>query len=235
MPGGQPADAVAVLRVHADDHEPVQPPAVRRQHSHGPVSGVHVPDRRLHDVVQRGLQLAARRRRPEGGGQHRGDAAVAVSGGGDHGVGRGHGPTVGVLAGIGKRSRSRGSGTRSVIGGPQAPRASRRVGRPGDRLAEQGLSPRADDDQVGAAGGGGERLEDRPVEDGGPGAPVHAGLRDRPEHLRLQPVVGGQVGAERARGRTPRADRRPGRRGRCTATTVASRRAASRSAQTSAP
>ena len=126
VPGRQPADPLAVLRIHADDHEPVQPPAVRRQHSQGPVSGVHVPDCRLHDVVQRRLEPAAGRGGPEGSGQHRGDAAVAVSGDGDHGVGRGHGPTVGGLAGIGKRSRSTDRG--SVDGRPQAPRASRRLG-----------------------------------------------------------------------------------------------------------
>jgi hypothetical protein len=47
----------------------------------------------------------------------------------------------------------------------------------------------ADDDEIGAAGGGGQRLEHRPVQHLGADAPVDAGLTDRPEHLGLQPVV----------------------------------------------
>ena len=50
---------------------------------------------------------------------------------------------------------------------------------------------------------GEQGLEDRPLEDGGAGAAVHAGLGDRPEHLGLEPVVGGELGARRARGAEP--------------------------------
>ena len=91
----------------------------------------------------------------------------------------------------------RGRGMDSGAAG-QAPRARRRaVGRSWDRLAQHRLAPRADDHQVGAAGRRGQRLEHRPVQDRRPACGRDAGLRDRPQHLRLEQVVRRQVCAHR--------------------------------------
>ena len=135
-------------------------------------------------------------------------------------TGSGPGPTAVGVGAAGVRRHARGDGV------PAA----------GPRPAGAGSCRRAPTTTRSAPLGGGEqRLEDRPLHDGGPGTAVHAGLGDRPEHLGLEPVVGRELRRGRARAPSPRADHRPGRRGQLTATTVASRRAASRSAHTRAP
>ena len=151
--GGAPI-AVAVLRAHADDHEPVEPAAVRGEHAHGPVAGVDVPHRGLHDVVQGRLELTAGGGRAQGGGEHRRDVDVGATGQ-RPAVGRGHGPTVGGAAGTG--SGPGASGRERSGGGRGGVRPHGRVvagRRPGHRLPQQGLAAGPDDDEVGALGCG---------------------------------------------------------------------------------
>ena len=143
-----------------------------REHAHGAVAGVHVPDRGLHDVVQRRLELAA-------GG--RGARRRRRAPGSDAGWSGGRRSTRG-RAGSRPDGRRPGRDAEAVPARRgHAPRARRRRGRTGDGLAEQGLATGAHDDEVGAAGGGGQGVEDGAVQDGGaacgPWTPVSAMAR----------------------------------------------------------
>ena len=225
--GGRPMRSRS-SRSHPHDDEPVQPPAVGRQHAQCAVAGVRRAAPRP-ARCRAGSPRAGCPRRPRAARRSaRGATCTSVDGtaaGGRAGSrpdgrsagGRGNGP---------------GSGRRRVPSRAAGEAAGAAAGR---RPGGAGLAAGADDDQVGPAGGrraaprrraargprsGRGRARRSRRSPAAPGPRAGRARRSlRAERTRAEPSSGSPSGASRT----------------VTATTVASRRAASRSAQTSAP